>query len=439
MSYVGVPPFGQTVRTITEVTATAGQTTFTPSGGYLPGYIDVSLNGSALSSADFTATNGTTVTLTAAAAVGDEFRCVAYWPVSLMDTYRKGETDTLLAAKQPLSNNLTTYASTGIGFRNRIINGDMRIDQRNAGASVTANNAVFGVDRWKFQATQTAKGTLQQSSAAPSGFSNSLLFTSSSAYSVTSTDFFVHTHNVEGYNIADFAWGTANAQTVTLSFWVRSSLTGTFGGVLQNNAQDYNHPFSFAISAANTWEQKTVTITGPTSGVWLSTNGRGVNLLFGLGVGSTYSGTAGAWTTSNVFSATGATSVVGTSGATFYITGVQLEAGSVATPFERRAYGQELMMCQRYYSTVRLNAGFIQASALGSDGTSPYYVVPFNYPVQMRATPTVTSYGYSNIGTSASDGGYGTYTADITGNGWKMRVASGSGASTLIAQCSAEL
>jgi hypothetical protein len=295
-------------------------------------------------------------------------------------------------------------AANSMGFRNRIINGDMRIDQRNAGASVTANNAVFGVDRWKFQATQTAKGTLQQSSTAPSGFSNSLLFTSSSAYSVTSTDFFVHTHNVEGYNIADFAWGTANAQTVTLSFWVRSSLTGTFGGALQNNAQDYNHPFSFAISAANTWEQKTVTITGPTSGVWLSTNGRGINLLFGLGVGATYSGAAGAWTTSNVFSATGATSVVGTNGATFYITGVQLEAGSVATPFERRAYGRELMMAQRYFSTSYVSG--VSPGTVTYAGSYAYYggmvrvAVPL--PVKTRATSTVTIYNTNSANTTGS-------------------------------------
>jgi hypothetical protein len=292
----------------------------------------------------------------------------------------------------------------GTNFVNRIINGDMRIDQRNAGASVTANNSVFGVDRWKFQASQTAKGTLQQSTTAPTGFVNSLLFTSSSAYSITSTDFFVHTQNLEGLNISDLAWGTASAAAVTLSFWVRSSLTGTFGGALQNNAQDYNYPFSFSISAANTWEQKTITIAGPTSGTWLSTNGRGINLLFGLGVGSTYSGTAGAWTASNVFSATGATSVVGTSGATFYITGVQLEAGSVATPFERRDYGRELMLCQRYFQAFVIGT----YSYCGYTFSSTDARTAFTLMTTMRTAPT----GITITGTvqfnSASGGGIGS-------------------------------
>jgi hypothetical protein len=271
-------------------------------------------------------------------------------------------------------------------LKNRIINGAMVIDQRNAGASITANNNVFAVDRFKFQATQSSKGTLQQSTTAPTGFINSLLFTSSSAYSITSTDFFVHTQNIEGYNILDLAWGTANASTVTLSFWVRSSLTGTFGGVIQNNAQDYNYPFSFTISAANTWEKKNITIVGPTSGTWLTTNGRGINLLFGLGVGATYSGTAGTWTTSNVFSVTGATSVVGTSGATFYITGVQLEIGSTATPFERRLYGQELANCQRYYFKVAPgNGGYLTETAFAISTTGAYGANKF--PVTMRTAP----------------------------------------------------
>jgi len=315
-----------------------------------------------------------------------------------------------------------------MGFRNRIINGDMRIDQRNAGASITANNAVFCTDRWKFQASQTAKGTLQQSTVAPTGFVNSLLFTSSSAYSITSTDFFVHTQNLEGLNISDLAWGTASASAVALSFWVRSSLTGTFGGVLQNNAQDYNYPFTFSISAANTWEQKTITIAGPTSGTWLSTNGRGINLLFGLGVGATYSGTAGAWTTSNVFSATGATSVVGTSGATFYITGVQLEAGTVASPFERRDYGRELMMCQRYYETVGV---YVSTSAWATivNGAGP--------KVTKRASPTLT---VTNIGSGS--GAAFTWSPPAVGEsgaGWAYQTSANSAFAGATLQMSAEL
>jgi len=204
-----------------------------------------------------------------------------------------------------------------------------------------------------------------------------------SAYSVGANDFFCLTHYIEGFNTADLGWGTATAQTVTLSFWVRSSLTGTFGGSLQNNAQNRCYPFSYTINSANTWEQKTVTIFGDTTGTWLSTNGRGIGLVLGLGVGTTYgSGTAGAWVGSQVFVPSSSTSVVGTSGATFYITGVQLEAGSVATPFEHRMYGQELALCQRYFEKLSAHI-----STYASSGT---VVVTWFFKVEKRTTPTMT-------------------------------------------------
>lgn len=272
-------------------------------------------------------------------------------------------------------------------FKNRIINGGMVIDQRNAGASITANNNVFCTDRFKFQASQTAKGTLQQSTTAPTGFINSLLFTSSSAYSITSTDFFVHTINIEGLNVADLAWGTASAATVTFSFWVRSSLTGTFGGVVQNNASDRSYPFTYTISSANTWEQKSITIAGDTSGTWLTTNGVGIRIYIGLGVGSTFNGTAGAWAGANYIGATGATSVVGTNGATFYITGVQLEKGSTATSFDYRPYGTELALCQRYYYRLTAGSAFADLGNGWNSSTTTAYALT-NFPVPMRTFPT---------------------------------------------------
>ena len=250
--------------------------------------------------------------------------------------------------------NSYTPTESNMAGRNRIINGDMRIDQRNAGASVTNDSAdlKFAVDRTNIYGTVSSKFTAQQNAGSvtpPAGFINYLGITSSSAYTVGAGENFWVQQRVEGFNVADLGWGTASAATVTLSFWVRSSLTGTFGGVFQNSANNRSYPFTYTISVANTWEQKTVTVAGDTSGTWLTTNGVGVKVTWGLGVGSTFSGTAGAWAAANYNSATGATSVVGTSGATFYITGVQLEAGSVATPFERRSYGQELALCQRYF------------------------------------------------------------------------------------------
>ncbi len=254
------------------------------------------------------------------------------------------------------SNNIS--AENSLGFRNRIINGAMVIDQRNAGASVTIITGSFITDRWYATGSQSSKFTVQQNAGSvtpPTGFKNYLGATSSSAYSITSSDYFLLLQTIEGYNIADFDWGTANAKTVTLSFWVRSSLTGTFGGALRNgDTGTPSYPFTYTISSANTWEQKSITIAGPTTGTWNSTNGAALQVWFSLGTGSTYSGTAGSWASAAYFSATGATSVVGTNGATFYITGVQLEVGSVATPFERRPYGTELQLCQRYYEQANM-------------------------------------------------------------------------------------
>jgi hypothetical protein len=234
------------------------------------------------------------------------------------------------------------------GFKNRLINSAMVIDQRNAGASVTPVDGQYTVDRWQAGLSQASKFSVQQSSTSTNGFTNSLLATSLAATSMGAGDIFAVTQKIEGLNFSDMAWGTASAQAVTLSFWVRSSLTGTFGGSFTNSANNRSYPFTFTISSANTFEYKTVTVAGDTSGTWLTTNGVGVRLWFGLGMGSTYSGTAGAWAGAAYFSATGATNVLGTNGATFYITGVQLEKGSTATSFDYRPYGTELALCQRY-------------------------------------------------------------------------------------------
>jgi hypothetical protein len=277
-----------------------------------------------------------------------------------------------------------------LGFKNRIINGAMVIDQRNAGASVTPTTTGYTLDRWRAGITVGSKFSVQQSSTAPNGFTKSALITSLSAYSVSSGDILSFQQFIEGNNTADLGWGTASAATVTLSFWVRSSLTGTFGGALSNNDANRSYPFTYTISAANTWEQKSITIAGDTSGTWETGNLIGIQIRFGLGVGSTYSGTAGAWSGSNFFSATGATSVVGTNGATFYITGVQLEKGSTATSFDYRPYGTELQLAQRYYQVYSssVGAGFVPLHRY-LDSTNDY-AGSFVFPVSMRATPTAS-------------------------------------------------
>ena len=294
-------------------------------------------------------------------------------------------------------------------FKNRIINGAMQIDQRNAGASVTPANLAYTLDRWQSAMFPNAsKYSVQRNAASvtpPVGFTNYLGVTSLSAYSIGSGDDYDIRQYIEGFNAADLGWGTANADTVTLSFWVRSSLTGTFGGALTNvNGRSY--PFSYTINSANTWEKETITIAGDTSGTWLTNNGIGITVVFGLGVGSTYSGTAGAWAGSSLFSATGATSVVGTSGATFYITGVQLEKGSTATAFDYRPYGTELSLCQRYYEKsydqtivpgAVSNLGmFTSIRGNGIAGTST------TFKATKRTTPTMT--GYSPVSGTAANG-----------------------------------
>jgi hypothetical protein len=286
-------------------------------------------------------------------------------------------------------------------LKNRIINGDMVIDQRNAGASVSGN--AYPVDRFQVIVSQSSKLTAQQNAGSvtpPAGFTNYLGVTSSSAYSVISSDYFAIRQFIEGFNIADLAWGTANAKTITISFWVRSSLTGTFGGALQNSAQTRAYPYSYTISSANTWEYKTITIVGDTTGTWLTNNGQGIGLYFSLGTGSVSLGTAGAWAASSALAPTGATSVVGTNGATFYITGVQLEQNTSATPFERRLYNQELANCQRYFEksynvsvapgTAGSGLGAISAVAYTAASNRPFLGIQFQ--VAKRANTTITLY-----------------------------------------------
>lgn len=301
------------------------------------------------------------------------------------------------------------------GFKNRIINGSMTIDQRNAGASVTpaSGQSTYIVDRWRAYVSQASKLTVQQNAGSvtpPTGFINYSGITSSSAYSIISSDIFTYNQVIEGYNIADLAWGTANAVSVTLSFWVRSSLTGTFGGSVCAGGGGYSYPFTYTISSANTWTQISIAIPGATSGTWATNNTPGLVLFFGLGVGSTGSGTAGVWAASTYYSATGATSVVGTNGATFYITGVQLEKGTQATSFDYRPYGTELMLCQRYYEVGLDRNAIMWAGYIVSAGQTPYANKGFS--VVKRGTPICV---YSNEVLSGFASGAPSSFVDTTG------------------------
>jgi hypothetical protein len=279
------------------------------------------------------------------------------------------------------------------GFKNRLINSQMLIDQRNAGASVTQNTSgIYTVDRWQAYGSVNSKFTVQQSSTAPAGFSKSVVITSSAATTPASTDLYNYSQSIEGFNFADLGFGTANAKTVTLSFWVYSSVAGSFGACLQNYANNRSYPFNYTVTA-NTWTYVTQTIVGDTGGTWTgATNGGAANVVFSMGAGSNFTGSSSAWASANYVQTTGATNFVATSGATLYLTGIQLEKGSTATSFDYRPYGTELALCQRYCQTISSSGSIVGKNLSGSVFYNGNYRSTFNYypPVTFRASPSAT-------------------------------------------------
>ena len=361
---------------------------------------------------------------------------------------------TTVTGTLPVANGGTGGSTPVDGFKNRIINGAMVIDQRNAGASVTITNTValtYTLDRILAYGAVASKFSIQQNAGAvtpPVGFTKYLGCTSLSAYSVGASDAFIVGQAVEGLNITDLAWGTANASSITLSFKVYSSLTGTFGGSIYNADSTRSYPFSYSIPVANTWTTISITIPGDATGAWATDNTAGIQLVFSLGSGSTVSGTAGAWAGASYRSATGATSVVGTNGATFYITGVQLEKGSTATSFDYRPYGTELALCQRYYEKS-YEIGTVAGTSTNT-GKGTYVMAAGNgywrwtqlYQVPKRTASTFTIYSTtgasgnvrlnnsSNVAVSTEDASehncnvYVSYNAAVTDFFWWQWVAS---------------
>jgi hypothetical protein len=313
------------------------------------------------------------------------------------------------------------YVDDVIAGDNRIINGDMRIDQRNGGASGTAVG--YTVDRWFYTATQAAKGGWQRVANPPSallGFPYALAFTSTSAYALLSTDYFQFQQRIEADLVSDFAFGTVAAQPVTLSFWAAPSISGNFSGSICNATGDRNYPFSFALNSG-AWTKVAVTIPGDTTGNWaMSGNGMGVIVRFDLGSGANFRGPANTWQANNSVGVTGAVSVVGTNGASFSVTGVKLEVGSIATPFNRQSLTKSFADCQRYYQTFPspIISGYNSA-------TGPIIGGTMMLPAAMRATPTVGlgAPNYSNASalvTGAVDYASVRLNATITatGMGW---------------------
>ena len=320
-------------------------------------------------------------------------------------------------------------AASNFGYKNRIINGAMMIDQRNAGASVTITNASstatngYTLDRFylRSETTTGSKVAVRQmngvatgasnyeAGSSPTGFINSLRATSLSAYTLLSTEHAGVIQAIEGFNTADLAWGTASAATVTISFRVKSSLTGTFGGFVSNNDATRCYNFGYTINSANTWETKTITVPGDTSGAWYVDNQVGVYVGLSIGAGSGTTTTAGSWGSTLYRSVTGQVNVLGTNNATFYMTGLQFEKGSTATSFDFRDYSREFSLCCRYWqqfpNAISSSSG---ASAIpmwcssASNASTRIFV-----PTVMRSPPSLSYAG--TLATSGATGTIGVY------------------------------
>jgi hypothetical protein len=311
----------------------------------------------------------------------------------------------------------STVASGYTGFKNRVINGAMRFDQRHLGNNSLPTTSVYVIDRWKYTTNISSKLTFKQlngvqsdasnyeSGGSPTNFSNSLKITTTTAYTSSSTDYLVLEHRIEGFNLADLNWGTANAKPVTLSFWMKSSLTGSHSGCIENFDGSRTYAYTFTVNQANTWEQKTITVPGSTDGSWIKTNELGMYIKFNLGSGSSrLTGTTNSWITSVADGVTGSVNLAANSGATFYLTGVQLEVGSTASTFDYVDFATELQRCQRYCvafdnRTVNNISGggmTYYHFGLGSWSATTSAFINMKWPVQMRGQPSLYSNSAGN-------------------------------------------
>lgn len=283
----------------------------------------------------------------------------------------------------------------GSGFRNRLINGDMRIDQRNVGAAITpVSSNIYSADRWFLPINQSSKITVQQvTTAPPANFDHYLKFTVAAAVVAPAAgDFFGFQQNIEGNNIPELGWGTVNAKTVALSFWVQSSVAGTYTVSLRNAGGNQNYLATYSIPVANVWTFISLVIPGDTTAsTWATDNTAGILLNFDLGSGATFTGTANIWQAGNLFKATGSTNWISTAAATFQITGVQFEVASAVSAFAVRPFTEELLLCQRYYEKWNATTKAIVGTGHCTSTTTLFIVAMMT--VQKRVSPTLTASG----------------------------------------------
>ena len=311
------------------------------------------------------------------------------------------------------------YYNTGmtVGFRNRIINGDMRIDQRNAGASVTPASGAYTLDRWQYGASQASKVTIQQNANSvtpPTGFKNYLGAVVASTATVGAGDYFQFSQKIEANNTSDLDWGLSAGKTLTLSFWAMCSGAVTLSGAVQSILSPFtSYPFTFSFTASGIWQQFVITIPAPPPSTnWATGTSTSLYVQWNLAVGSTYSGTGNTWVNNNYFGATGASSLMGTVGNYLYITGVQLEKGNIATSFDVRPYTTELALCQRYCWVSYTTSGNGGPLGTGAVYSATLTQVSLQLPVSMRTAPTATTVlNGSSIWCGSYVGATGTTTA----------------------------
>lgn len=309
------------------------------------------------------------------------------------------------------------YDDGALSNRNLIINGAMVISQRYGAASQSPAPSGYGIDRWATYKSGAGTFSIQQSTDGPSGFSNSALITVTSNSTPSGGDYYIFQHPIEGYNMSQLDWGASGAKDVTLSFWVKSSVTGTFGGSLRSSTGNYSYVFEYTVNSSSTWEYKSVNISGATVDTWNSTNGSGINLLFSLGQGTTYAtSTVGSWTAGNFHSSTTETDFIANAAATLQITGVQLEVGDTATPFEHRSYSDQLQSCMRYYEK-QTGLQSCEQGIVARTTTTREHVE--KWAVVKRAIPSVTfsTQGYYCYSTGTVDTGTGTNVTFATAHG----------------------
>jgi hypothetical protein len=327
------------------------------------------------------------------------------------------------------TNAITAYDT---GFRNRIINGDGNIDQRNSGSSTTPSSTANFIDRWKMNVFGSGRLTIGQNYGGvtvPDGFVSYIGMKTTTTSTPAANDYNFLTQMIEGSNLIDLQFGTANAKSLTISFWAYSSLTGTFGGSIRNSSATRSYPFTYTISSSNTWEKKTIVIPGDTTGTWSTSHLGGLEIIFVIANGTTWQATPFAWVGANATGPSGSlVNLIGTLNATLYLTGIQVEIGSVATPYERRNYGHEFALCQRYYQITEVRTGGYHTTGgeLRGSGYLGAAMRPIASPVlTVLATDESVNLGTLNVNDSNFRGDSFRYIVAVTSTGtaygqWKV-------------------